>query len=102
MKWLDAIPAADCWGLPSDWALREFSRASYGAISRFETEPFGDLFLPSGRAKRTAPLHALAERSSSWSVSAWFTQSSRFGCRLIRCSGRRRRARVAPLGCDRH
>ncbi len=47
-------------GTASDLALREFSWATYGPISRFESEPFGDLFLPLGTAKRTAPLHALA------------------------------------------
>jgi hypothetical protein len=31
-------------GTAGDWALREFSWATSGPISRFESEPFGDLF----------------------------------------------------------
>jgi hypothetical protein len=37
-------------GTASDLALREFSWATCGPISRFESEPFGDLVLPLGTA----------------------------------------------------
>jgi hypothetical protein len=44
----------------ANWALREFSWATYGTISRFESEPFGDLFSlgPKLRPQLSAARHA--------------------------------------------
>jgi hypothetical protein len=66
-------------GTASDGALREFSWATYGPISRFESEPFDDLLLPLGRAKRRAALHALAERCVRF-----FRSVSFVSCRIHR------------------
>jgi len=54
--------AGETYGLLADAALCDFRRAADWSISRFESESFGNLFLPEGTPEWTASLDAPAER----------------------------------------